>query len=434
MDNDEHDDGELWIPAVCLDYLRERLDKLGRRARKLGCDPARVEVLDKRVREWQEPVDSGWMGDTYGSMVRTRRQAQVLVRVTGEAPALAGWELVAVVEHTDAGNLIHRVPGKSDALPEGVRTAKATCDHCGHVRGRRETFIVKNTDAGETRRVGRSCLADFLGHVDPKRILGYAKYMLEIERECSPDAIGSRMFGHWWDLSEVLSASAACILAFGWVSRGMVSRAVENDWVLPLATADRVLSILTDWSRVDREDREALKAVAEQTVELVSKTLAWATELPAEGDEYLANLGILARVGTVEQGRRQLGLSVSMVSAYRRSIEKAEHKEKVAKERAKAGPAPTGRARVKVEIIKVDLRDTPYGATLKMLGKLENGSRVWCTAPALRNEDGARIDFEKGNVLDMTATWEVAKDDKSFAFGKRPKAHGMVNTNGENDA
>ena len=58
-------------------------------------------------------------------------------------------------------------------------------------------------------------------------------------------------------------------------------------------------------------------------------------------------------------------------------------------------------------------RESQFGITWKMLVKLAGGSKVWCTVPA-------GSEATRGDVITFKATFEVSKDDPSFAFGSRP--------------
>ena len=108
-------------------------------------------------------------------------------------------------------------------------------------------------------------------------------------------------------------------------------------------------------------------------------------------------------------------LSVRQVEAVLKSLARdVEMASKKATEAAEVkGPAPTGRVTVTGEVLSTKTVDGFYGSTLKMLLKLDNGSRVWLTVPGKAVAD-------KGNLLTVTATFEASKDDVSFAFGKRP--------------
>ena len=77
------------------------------------------------------------------------------------------------------------------------------------------------------------------------------------------------------------------------------------------------------------------------------------------------------------------------------------------------GDAPSGRTTVTGLVLTTKIQESDFGTTLKMLLKLENNSKVWLTAPS-------RETIERGDTVTVTATFEVSKDDKHFAFGKRP--------------
>lgn len=75
------------------------------------------------------------------------------------------------------------------------------------------------------------------------------------------------------------------------------------------------------------------------------------------------------------------------------------------------GDAPSGRVTVTGLVLSLKTQESDWGITTKMLVKLENNAKVWLTAPA---------DVERGDTITVKATFEISKDDKSFAFGKRP--------------
>jgi len=75
------------------------------------------------------------------------------------------------------------------------------------------------------------------------------------------------------------------------------------------------------------------------------------------------------------------------------------------------GDAPSGRCEVTGVILSLKERETDFGVVTKALVKLANNSKVWFTA---------NWDVERGDTITVRATFEVSRDDKSFAFGKRP--------------
>jgi len=87
------------------------------------------------------------------------------------------------------------------------------------------------------------------------------------------------------------------------------------------------------------------------------------------------------------------------------------------------GPAPTGRQEVTGTVLSIKEQDTPFGFTLKMLVKLENNSKVWCTVPS-----AALDELDRRDEITFKATFTPSDDDPHFAFGSRPT---LISINGE---
>ena len=108
-------------------------------------------------------------------------------------------------------------------------------------------------------------------------------------------------------------------------------------------------------------------------------------------------------------------LTVNQVNAVIKSL--ARDVEYAARQAAEAsepkGPAPSGRVTVTGQVLSTKLQESDFGAVLKMLVKLENNSKVWVSVPS-------RETVERGDKVTFKATFEVSKDDPSFAFGSRP--------------
>ena len=93
-----------------------------------------------------------------------------------------------------------------------------------------------------------------------------------------------------------------------------------------------------------------------------------------------------------------------------RDVEFAERRAREASETK--GDAPEGRAEVTGKVVSIKWRESHWGATRKMLVKLTNNSKVWLTAAG---------EIEPGDTITVRATFTRSDDDRSFAFGKRPK-------------
>ena len=137
------------IPEFFLAEVKARLEKLNKRAVKLGCDPLELVVHKEYFQK---------IGGNSGYISPKIKMYEISIE--GAAPKLEGWTFVGTLDHYSLpGNVIvNTVPGET--IPECFHNSAAICDHCNTIRNRKETFIVKNED--KIWQVGRQCLKDFL--------------------------------------------------------------------------------------------------------------------------------------------------------------------------------------------------------------------------------------------------------------------------------
>jgi hypothetical protein len=243
---------EAWVPTERVNALRARIERLTRRAERLGQEPPELAVGRRRR-----------AGDG---------REELLVELVGEAPRLEHWEIVAELHHQDGGpNEIERLSG---AAIDGGRWLGAAprCDHCG-LRRRRRTTVVLRHRSGQLAQVGTSCLADFTGERDPLARLVAAR-ATEGAREALEQA-ASR--SEYVDLREYLAQVCTVAAAEGFVSvrRAAVdgeeptwSRALERiRRGCRLRPAERELAAeLAAWVLHELAEREELGGCEERLV------------------------------------------------------------------------------------------------------------------------------------------------------------------------
>ena len=151
-----------------LGYINTKLEKLNRRALKLGLEPMVLTVLH----EFNEVTHEE-------GVEFTTKKAEITI--VGKPPKIAGWTFIATVEpiETETGdekNLINKMPGTPVEVPVEYRTASMfQCDHCHTKRQRNEIFVIQH-DNGEFRVVGRQCIKDFMGyHASPEGLVRMAQ-------------------------------------------------------------------------------------------------------------------------------------------------------------------------------------------------------------------------------------------------------------------
>lgn len=139
------------IPSSNLSTLKKSLDKVNRKAAKLGFSPLTV---------------------TYGQAFTMKipsinSDEKILVEfipvsVAGDMPLIDGWKVLAHIDHIDGINIVKLLPGASK-VPADYRTREPYCDHCQSRRIKKYSYIIENTTTQQTMQVGKTCMKDFFG-------------------------------------------------------------------------------------------------------------------------------------------------------------------------------------------------------------------------------------------------------------------------------
>jgi hypothetical protein len=315
--------GYYRVPEVNLDGLRLDIEKLNKRAAKLGVAPIHFAVMDWEAVTLTHPVTA---------QEYVRRYA--LVDIVGETPKLNGYVFAAKVEPTEAGNLVKLMPGVAN-IPERFYTSAMDCEHCHTSRRRNEVFVVKYEEKDDGYvQVGRNCLADFLGGTSPETLANIAEWLAEI-REMGEDYDDERGYGtRGIDIGEPTEAFVAAVAAFARYE-GYVSKAKAEFGGIP--TVARAWMWLRPSCEADRDEIENLTqdgfAIEERDIALAAKAIAWAQNLsPSWDNNFEMNLKTSASLEWVDH--KTGGIMSALVGSYLRAQEKI-IREQVQRERSK---------------------------------------------------------------------------------------------------
>lgn len=382
------------IPEDNLPRLTEDVAELNKRAVKLGLTPMTVEVVSRRTEETTDEMT----GVKYERRFAT-------VRLTGESPKLAGWNLVAritpVTEEAGALNLVKCVPGVE--CPAEFRDVKLTrCDHCNSRRYRKDVFVVRH-ESGEYKVVGRQCIGDFLGHASPESLLNAAEVLWSLEglvTEAREEGWAYLRSGEFtFDITRYVATVSIWVRRFGWVPRS----AKRDD---APATADEVWSfLLPSFDRESRRHKEELVRkhnlhVEEFDQELAVKALEWARSLDLQsGNDYLYNLRVACGVKDVTA--KTSGLVASVVSAYKREVEKQElaRRERETKRRGLVGVKGQRRGFPKLTVVTTRSLESMYGVKTLVIFETPEGDLLKWFASGDRTSE-----YETGAVYSITGT------------------------------
>lgn len=150
----------FYIPVENYEKFEKKLNTIRNKGGVINIEKGQPQVFatHENGRAWPE-VEKG--SEAWQHLPKHKF---IPVEVEGKYE-IPGWEFVATVEHTPEGNIIRKV-NPDVAVPERYQTTTPECEHCHRIRDRKDTYLVRNTETGEFKQVGRSCLKGYTGGLD----------------------------------------------------------------------------------------------------------------------------------------------------------------------------------------------------------------------------------------------------------------------------
>lgn len=299
-----------------LPRLQHELDRLNKRAARLGVAPITFEI----VRDAEAVTRRN---DITGVVIATH--PRVVIRVEGETPKLNGWTLAATIAHTEEGNIMRTVPGVEVSLGE-YRDAPCKCDHCNLPRVRRDSHLVLH-DSGALKQVGSSCIADFLGHADPKALAAQAELLMSAGELAAGaddfDFMGGGRAGEERVYVETMLAIAARVVRRDGYRSRKAAAAAELAGGYMATTRDEVeFTIFPPRLLKDREKARLADNVPtddDRAYGLAARDYVLSFEERDNRSDFEHNLLVIAKSENIEV--RAIGIGVYIVEAYRRHLE-----------------------------------------------------------------------------------------------------------------
>lgn len=231
-----------------VEEVAKRLDRIARKAERYGV-PFSYTIGE----EHPQKVAVKEIGPDCrtAETVRTYIVEAVDIEVECEGFVKAnGWTVLAKIEHGDKGNIVTTF-GTAEAKPEWY-TAPARCDHCGTNRFRAVTFICQSED-GEFRQVGRSCLQDYTG-IAPQVALMWAEVhdIIADDLVSDWDGISDRKVARMYEVEEIIAHACDSIKAKGYIKSEM-----------PNSTKDQVADRIRKHEEPSKDGIEKAKRIIE---------------------------------------------------------------------------------------------------------------------------------------------------------------------------
>lgn len=338
------------VRAALVPHLRNEIEKLNRKAQKLGTPPIEMVVSEPFFKEISRPNSSS-------NTSHKVREKFVTVEVHGEPPHVSGYDFLATIEHKGAGNIVRTMPGVQEATVKNFYNASPDyCDHCKKKRARIDTFIIKDQKSGELRQIGRNCLADFLGGTDPKQVLYWFSLKDRIESIFSNiDDYSEKLRGraeYATTANRVLDAAAAFVNKYGYVKSGN-----------PESTAGLVRYAI--FGTMDKDYERHLHQIVndgkEQAVAYKEKALKWfnngLSDEERDGNNFYHSIDVLLKDDNVSP--RDVGYLAAIFPAYERAV--GQRKEQASMTNAYVGTPGDKIPQTEVKVISSRWFDNGYG-------------------------------------------------------------------------
>ena len=148
------------LTDAAFEEISSKIKALNKRAQKLGLPEMSIRKLST---EYKKGPNNYW-------------QEIHTVEILGEVPKIAGWNVLAAIEHNYCdGQYFNVIHSRQDA-PEPWYSIAPNCAHCNSDRPRKKTFMLQD-DTGQVKQVGSTCLKDFTRA--PLAMFGYAEDVID---------------------------------------------------------------------------------------------------------------------------------------------------------------------------------------------------------------------------------------------------------------
>lgn len=304
---------------------------------KLPSVRARVEFLAKRANRLRLSPITLTEGEAFKKTVEVKGKEvkipYIKISVSGVMPKLNGWQFVGTLEpEPESGKMFLREsPVAGISIPKEYRNCGSGCDHCNIKRFRTATFIIHHEEKG-FKKVGRSCIKDFLGHTNPSDLFAFYEFwelLFEEIDNTSKEGGESYDGGGNITLTEDFIALAVSVTQ----KKGFVSKtAASESYGTKESTASFISYLLTSPGinanpDIIRKWNEANAKFAPSDIDknTASEAIKWAKGNEESDNNYLYNLSLLAAKSFVEP--KNYGFLASLPAAYNKALSLIKEKE-----------------------------------------------------------------------------------------------------------
>lgn len=203
-----------FIHEANIEKVEDRISKIGKKCNKFGCyfNYARVGEEFRNVSEIPNQIDL---------------QKFIEIEVEGVA-VFSNWELIAKIEHEAGGCIISKIQFDAEIPAKYGLSDYCVCEHCNSKRHRKVVYILRNSETGEFKQVGSTCLKDFTGVLDAENAARFFSMFDELHESDGLYVAGSG--SPYYSIRDYLRYCVECVDKFGWFNSASQYSAANRAW------------------------------------------------------------------------------------------------------------------------------------------------------------------------------------------------------------
>ena len=383
------------IPRYKMNEMEKKIKRMSAKAKRMGLEEFTMEIIGEEFKTFTFEYNNKFT------------LAFDVVKVSGEAPQIEGYKIIAMIERANGENIVTRLDEESSVSTEYLASIDTSCNHCNNNRARKYIFVLENEN-GELMQVGKACLKDYSNsNYSAESIANYYSGLdglFEFEKVDEGDIIPG---GPGWSevqipVEHILVYSMYLTDAVGYIPASHIG----------ITTKSQVYNALFEPKKLKKTislpEFEELREKYKNTIE---EMVAYYQGLDG-GNEYIHNLKALLSGRTVYW--KHAGYLISAYYSYQKTMEKKENEEKA---RIAEG---TKDERESKFVGEVGVRDTfalTYTKTVSYEGAFGTGYMYF-----FRDKDenvfmwgtNKFLEFEKNEELEIIGTIKEHKEYKDI--------------------
>lgn len=354
-----------------METLKKKIFRIKNKCAKYNCDFS-FSIVGEEFRNHKNPL--GFIEKLKFYLVEAEGKAEI-----------NGWKFIGVIDHSYSESNIITKAVYDVAIPERFYTANCDCEHCKIKRWRAKTYLIQNTETGEIKQIGKSCLKDYTNGLDAELTTAILDGLVTLEEGGVPTTASYKFY---YPVNIILQMSFEAVNKFGYRKTNDYTRSTKTQIYEFFEVLERNNHSALFKKAQEEIENSNFDYCTEENQELAKKAVQWIKSQNPTTSEYLRNLKTLCTEGAIDG--KYLGILVSLAPTYLKAVEQQKKQEAEKKTFENSNYKYNIGERVTFSITDIKVLtsyETQFGITIiyRFLDS-ENNVFIWKTTKRLNGE------------------------------------------------